>query len=108
VISQETVAKWRKRPTVADLPTGPRYPKSTALLIVDEAIVSAFLRHTLLPLDDCFYALQATLPHLRGTPMYRCPQRHGVSRLPDGEGDKPDTCRFKGYPRRCRLAGEQP
>ena len=24
----------------------------------------AFRRHTLLPLDDCLYALQATIPHL--------------------------------------------
>jgi hypothetical protein len=29
----------------------------------DEAVVVAFHRHTLLPLDDCLYALQFTLPH---------------------------------------------
>lgn len=29
-----------------------------------EAVVVAFRRHTLLPLDDCLYALQATIPHL--------------------------------------------
>jgi transposase-like protein len=29
-IHQKTVAKWKKRTSVADLPTGPREPKSTA------------------------------------------------------------------------------
>ena len=27
-------------------------------------MVVAFRRHTLLPLDDCLYALQPSLPHL--------------------------------------------
>ena len=30
-INQKTVAKWKKRSSVADLPTGPREPKSTVL-----------------------------------------------------------------------------
>ena len=29
-INQKTVAKWKKRSTVADPPTGPREPKSSA------------------------------------------------------------------------------
>src|ERR1700761_8509646 len=55
-INQKTVAKWRKRETVADRPTGPKEAKSTVLSVGDEAIVVAFRRHTLLPLDDCLYA----------------------------------------------------
>ena len=35
-----------------DLPTGPKEAKPTVLSIEDEAIVVAFRRHTLLPLDD--------------------------------------------------------
>lgn len=58
-INQKTVAKWKKRRSVDDLPTGPRDPKSTVLSIEDEAIIVAFRKHTLLPLDDCLYALQA-------------------------------------------------
>jgi len=27
-------------------------------------VIVAFRKHTLLPLDDCLYALQATIPHL--------------------------------------------
>lgn len=62
-INPKTVAKWKKRGSVADLKTGPKDAKSTVLSIEDEAIVVAFRKHTLLPLDDCLYALQATIPH---------------------------------------------
>src|ERR1700709_326446 len=54
-INQKTVAKWKQRSSVADLPTGPKEAKSTVLAIEDEAIIVAFRRHTLLPLDDCLY-----------------------------------------------------
>jgi transposase InsO family protein len=97
-INQKTVAKWKQRSSVADLPTGPKEPKSTVLSIEDEAIVVAFRRHTLLPLDDCLYALQPTIPHLTRSSLHRCLQRHGSSRLPDVDGDKPDKRKFKAYP----------
>ncbi len=97
-INQKTVAKWRNRPSVADLPTGPTKPQSTVLTLEEEAIVIAFRRHTLLPLDDCLYALQATIPHLTRSSLHRCLQRHGISRLPDIEGDKPAKKKFKAYP----------
>ena len=61
-INQKTVAKWKQRETVVDLPTGPKGAKSTVLSIEEEAIIVAFRRHTLLPLDDCLYALQPTIP----------------------------------------------
>src|SRR5271155_2741678 len=97
-INQKTVAKWKQRNSVADLPTGPKEPKSTVLSIEDEAIVVAFRRHTLLPLDDCLYALQPTIPPLTRSSLHRCLQRHGISRLPDVDGDKPDKRKFKAYP----------
>ena len=46
-INQKTVAKWKKRGSVADLKTGPKEAKSTVLSIEDEAIIVAFRRHTL-------------------------------------------------------------
>ena len=46
------MAKWRKRTSVADLPTGPKDAKSTVLSVDEEAIIVAFRKHTLLPLDD--------------------------------------------------------
>ena len=97
-INPKTVAKWKRRASVADQPTGPRAPHSTVLSVEEEAIVVAFRRHTLLPLDDCLYALQPTIPHLTRSTLHRCLQRHGISRLPDSDGDKPQRSRFKRYP----------
>jgi transposase InsO family protein len=97
-INPKTVAKWKKRTSVADLPTGPRTPRSTVLSIEDEAVIVAFRRHTLLPLDDCLYALQPTIPHLSRSALHRCLQRHSISRLPEVGGDKPAKKRFKRYP----------
>ncbi|GGK47387.1 hypothetical protein GCM10011322_38100 [Salinarimonas ramus] len=97
-INPKTVAKWKARATVADRRTGPSEARSTVLSIEDEAMVVAFRRHTLLPLDDCLYALQATIPHLTRSSLHRCLQRHGISRLPDTNGDKPQRSRFKSYP----------
>ena len=97
-INPKTAAKWRKRTSLSDRRTGPRDPRSTVLSAEDEAAVIAFRRHTLLPLDDCLYALQPTIPHLTRSSLHRCLQRHGISRLPDIEGDKPQRSKFKRYP----------
>jgi transposase InsO family protein len=97
-INQKTVAKWRKRTSVADLPTGPKDAKSTVLTPDEEAIIVAFRRHTLLPLDDCLYSLQPSIPHLSRSSLHRCLQRHDISRLPDVDGDKPVKKKFKAYP----------
>jgi transposase InsO family protein len=97
-INQKTVAKWRKRTSVTDLPTGPKDAKSTVLTPDEEAIIVAFRRHTLLPLDDCLYSLQPSIPHLSRSSLHRCLQRHDISRLPDVDGDKPVKKKFKAYP----------
>lgn len=77
-INSKTVAKWRSRSSTHDLPTGPKQAQSTVLSAEDEAVVVAFRRHTPLPLDDCLYALQATIPHLTRSSLHCCLQRHGV------------------------------
>ncbi len=97
-INQKTVAKWKKRTSIADLPTGPKEPRSTVLTEAEEAMVVAFRRHTLLPLDDCLYVLQPTIPHLTRSSLHRCLQRHDISRLPEIDGDKPAKKKFKAYP----------
>ena len=97
-INPKTVAKWRKRQTVEDQKTGPKEPRSTVLSAQEEAVVVAFRRHTLLPLDECLYALQPTIPDLTRSSVHRCLQRHGVSRLPEVDGNKPKKQRFKRYP----------
>ena len=97
-INLKTVAKWKRRSSTSDLPTGPREAKSTVLSLEEEAAIIAFRKHTLLPLDDCLYALQPTIPHLSRSSLHRCLQRHGISRLPEVGGDKPAKKKFKSYP----------
>jgi hypothetical protein len=97
-VNQKTVAKWRKRNRVGDLPTGPKEPRSTVLTVEEEAIIVAFRRHTLLPLDDCLYSLQPTIPHLSRSSLHVCLQRHHISRLPDVSGDIAPKKKFKSYP----------
>ena len=97
-INAKTVLKWKKRTCVEDRKTGPKRPHSTVLSEIEEAAIVAFRRHTLLPLDDCLYALQPTIPQLTRSSLHRCLQRHGISRLPDVDGDKPKRKKFKRYP----------
>lgn len=97
-INPETVAKWRKRPDVVDVRMGPE-SVSTVLSTEQEAITVAFRRHTILALNDCLYALQATIPHLSCSALHRCFQRHGISRLPLHEdGQNPPKKKFNDYP----------
>lgn len=97
-INQKTVAKWKRRTSVEDVPTGPKDARSTVLTVEEEAVVVAFRRHTLLPLDDCLYALQPTIPHLTRSSLHRCLQRHGISRLPQVDGEVTAKRKFKTYP----------
>lgn len=97
-INPKTVAKWRKRSSVADIPTGPKNVRSTVLSTEEEAIIVAFRKHTLLPLDDCLYSLQSTIPHLTRSALHRCLQRHNISLLPEMASDKPVKKKFKSYP----------
>ncbi|SFM29547.1 hypothetical protein SAMN05421863_10229 [Nitrosomonas communis] len=48
----------------------------------------------LLSLDDFLYVFAADLPGLIRSNL----QRHGISRLPEIEGDKTMKNKFKGYP----------
>lgn len=96
-INPKTVAKWKKRTTVTDAQMGPKQRHSTVLTAEEEALVVAFRKHTLLPLDDCLYALHNTIPHLTRSTLHRCLQRHGISRLPETRA-KPVKKRFRSYP----------
>jgi hypothetical protein len=97
-INPKTVAKWRQRQSVQDSPMGPKQAQSTILTPEEEAAIVAFRRYTLLSLDDCLYSLQSSIPHLTRSSLHRCLQRHGISRLPETEGDKPPKKKFKLYP----------
>src|SRR6516164_751639 len=54
-LNPKTVMKWRKHAFLYDAPMG------------------------LLALDDCLYALQATIPHLTRSSLHRLFQRHEIS-----------------------------
>ncbi len=97
-INPKTVPKWRARATVEDLQAGPKEPRPTVLNEEEEAMVVAFRRHRLLPLDDRLYALQPSIPHLTHSALHRCLQRPGISHVPDVDGDKPKRQRFKRHP----------
>jgi transposase-like protein len=96
-INPKTVAKWKKRTVVTDVPMGPKDPRSTVLSIEEEAICVAFRKHTLLPLDDCLYALQSSIPILTRSSLHRLFKRHGISRLPEIQEDKKIKKKFKAY-----------
>ena len=81
-LNPKTIVKWKNRSFTHDAKMGPKNPRSRSLSPEEEAAVVAFRKHTLLPLDDCLYALQDTIPHLTRSSLHRCYQRHGISRLP--------------------------
>jgi hypothetical protein len=77
---------------------GQKQGHSTVLTKEEEAMIVAFRRHTLLPLDDGLYACPSTIPYLTQSALRRCLMRHGISRLPAIEGDKPQKKKFNPYP----------
>ena len=98
-LNPKTVHKWKRRPFTHDERMGPKNPGSTVLTVEEEAIVVAFRQMTLLPLDDCLYTLQSSIPRLTRSTLHRCFWRHGISRrLPEVEGGKPEKKKFKAYP----------
>lgn len=104
-INPKTVTKWRKRADVQDAPMGPKQAHSTILTTEEEALIVAFRKHTLLPLDDCLYVLQETIPHLTRSALHRCLQRHGISRLSevsDKSSNRIPSAIFTSTSLRCR------
>ena len=70
-LNPKTVTKWKKRAFVHDAQMGPKTLRSTLLRGEEEALGIAFRKHTLLPLNDCLYALQVTIPHLTRSSLHR-------------------------------------
>jgi hypothetical protein len=82
-INRKTVLKWRHRSATEDAPCGrARERVSTVLSTEQEAIIVGFRKSSLLPLDDCLYALKPHIPHLTRASLHRCLVRHHVGRLP--------------------------
>ena len=96
-LNYKTVLKWKRRDFVHDMPMGSKDPHSTVLTREEEAICVAFRKHSLLPLDDCLFALRDQIPHLSRSSLHRLFQRNGISKLPENEEKKPKK-KFKKYP----------
>lgn len=80
-ISPATVQKWRKRADTSELRRGPKPGHSTAVpRYVEEAFV-LFREQTLLPLDDCLYALRIGNPGLSRATLHRYFRKRGLSAL---------------------------
>jgi hypothetical protein len=76
---------------------GHRSPRSTVLCVEEEAVIVAFSRYTRLPLDDCLWVLQPTIPRPTRSSLHGCLQHHGICRLPDVKGDRPTKKKFKSF-----------
>ena len=76
---------------------GPKVIRSRSLSQVEEVVIVTFRVFTQLPLDDCLYSLQDSIPHLTRSPLHRCLQRHGLSRLPKEERQN-EKKKFKTCP----------
>ena len=74
---------------------GPKERRSSTLSAIEEAAVVALRVQARLPLDDVFAALKDVIPHLTRSSLHRCLQRHGISRLPKADREKPEQ--FKAY-----------
>jgi hypothetical protein len=80
-VNPKSIQRWRRRRSTLERAPGRPAAGSSVLSPEDQAIILAFRQTTRLALDDCLYALQPTLPHLRRSTLHRCLQRHGLSRL---------------------------
>ena len=98
-LNEKTVLKWRHRQSVEDMPMGPQERRSTVLSPMEEAAIVALRVQARLPLDDVYIALKDVIPHLSRSSLHRCLQRHGISRLPKADREKPK--KFKKYAIGC-------
>ncbi len=61
-INPKTIPKWPKRADVHDSPMGPEKVRSTVLTPLEQAVIVAFRKQTLLPPDDVLVTLQPQIP----------------------------------------------
>lgn len=86
--NRKIMANWKKRTAVKGLLIGPIARHSTVLAIEEETVIASPSSDTLLPLDDCLYARQGTIPRPMRSSLHRCLQLHGIGRLPETTGDR--------------------
>jgi len=62
-INRKTVMKWKKRDDVIDLPFGSKKLR-TVMTEIEQQAICIFRKSTNHSLDDCFIALEKTIPNL--------------------------------------------
>jgi hypothetical protein len=82
-INPKTVVKWKSRTSTDELPMGPHHSRAKVLSMEEEGTCIGFRTYTMLPLDDCLYALQLMMPHLTRSTLHRLYRRYEISRLPN-------------------------
>ena len=60
---------------------GPKNPRSKFLTLDDEVIILAYRWRTRLSLDDLLVRLRRLMPQLSRSALYRCLERHGLSKI---------------------------
>jgi hypothetical protein len=92
-VSPTTIQKWRRRATTADGPERDWRDGPDVRGRGDHRRLSQSTR-------CCRWTTASTAcsPHLTRSSLHRCRARHGISRLPEIEGDKPTKKRFASYP----------
>lgn len=95
-INYLTVQKWCRRDSVEDRRFGSQEPCPNSLS--KKAAGVLFPEKTLLPLDDCLFTLQDTIPQLNRANLHRDFQKHGISVRPKEDLETPETNTFKVYP----------
>lgn len=95
--SHKAVIKWKGR---CRLPICQLAPEAQVNVVSfeDEAIIVAFCKYTLLALDNCRYALQASHHASHPLVLSSLPSTFGISRLPEVQDGKGIKRKFKAYP----------
>ena len=80
-VDRKTIAKWKARKFSSDVPMGPKNPRSKFLTLDDEVIILAYRWRTRLSLDNSLVRLRRLMPQLSRSALYRCLERHGLSKI---------------------------
>ena len=84
---------------------GPKNPRPKILTLNDEAIILAYRWRTRLSLDDALVRLRRLMPQLSRSALYRCLDRHGLSKIGRTNVSPPLTSASLAGPYRFEITG---
>ena len=98
-INPKTVAKWRKRASASDCPNRTEgAPDRPSCLSRRRPWSSPFEGIRCCRSMIAFTLCRPTIQHLTRSSLHRCLKRHGISRLPQVEGEASPKRKFKACP----------